>query len=98
MNANTEQINDPAWSAAFKMPTTVAVTTIGKLTVSTVNLNDAALSKTNVYETCVFYPNGDSSVAGRWPTEAEALMKHVDIVKHEVGHIVARLDLHVIGT
>lgn len=96
MSANAEQLDNLAWSGAFKMPTTVAVTTIGQLTVSTVNLNDAALSKTNVYETCVFYPNGDSSVAGRWATEAEALTKHVDIVKHEVSHIVARLDLHVI--
>lgn len=77
------------------MPSTVAVTTIGRLTVSTVNLNDAALSKANIYETCVFYPHGDSSVVGRWATEAEALTKHVDIVKHEVSHIVARLDLYV---
>lgn len=97
MSANAKQINDPAWSSGFKMPTTIAVTTIGQLTVSTVNLNDAAVSKTNVYETCVFYPNGDSSVAGRWASEAEALTKHVDIVKHEVSHIVARLDLHVVG-
>lgn len=98
MSANAEQINDPAWLSGVKMPTTVAVTTIGQLTVSTVNLNNAALNNTNVYETCVFYPNGDSSVVGRWATEAEALTKHADIVKHEVSHIVARLDLYVVGT
>jgi hypothetical protein len=80
----------------FNMPTTVAVTTIGRLTVSTVNLNDAALGGSSAFETCVFYPNGHNNVVGRWATEAEALTKHVDIVKHEVSHIVARLDLHVI--
>jgi len=79
----------------FSMPSPVAVTTIGKLTVSTVNLNDAALDQA-VYETCVFYPNGNSSVVCRCVTESEALQNHAKIVEHEVGHIVARKKIHMI--
>jgi hypothetical protein len=95
MNANAERNFDANGFGQFAMPTPVAVTTIGKLTISTVNLNDAAVSS-QAFETCVFYPNGDSSVIGRWPTEAEALKNHATIVAHEIKHIVARLDLHVI--
>lgn len=78
------------------MPTTVAVTTIGQLTVSTVNLNDAALGGSSAFETCVFYPNGHSNVVDRCPTEALALKNHAKIVAHEIEHIVARLDLHLV--
>lgn len=80
----------------FNMPATVAVTTIGQLTVSTVNLNDVARGSDSMFETCVFYPNGHSMVVGRYTTEAQALRNHAQTVTHEVEHIVARRDLHVV--
>lgn len=82
-------------SDEFKMPSPVAVTTIGKLTISTVNLNDAALDRA-VYETCVFYPNGNSSVVCRCVTESDALQNHAVTVRHEIEHIVARNKIYVV--
>jgi len=99
MNTNTI-FNSPNVNAAFgkfDMPSQVATTHIGKLTISTVNLNDAATSRENTFETCVFYPSGHSSVVGRWATESEALLKHGEIVQHEIKHIVARLSLHILS-
>jgi hypothetical protein len=79
----------------FNIPTTVARTTIGSsVTVSTVNLSNAALNRHSTpFETCMFYSNGHSNVMGRWATEAEALLKHGSIVNSEIKHIVARLNL-----
>jgi hypothetical protein len=86
---------DKIFKGTFNMPSPVAVTTIGKLTISTVDLNDAALGQA-AYETCVFYPNGNSSVVGRWVSESEALQNHAKIVEHEIGHIVARKKIRMI--
>ena len=69
----------------MKTPETIAFTTIGKLQISTVHLGD--FHHGTPYETCVFYPNGNSSVVWTSKSLSEALEWHAKIVKHEVSHL-----------
>jgi hypothetical protein len=71
----------------MKQPVRVALTTIDQLEISTVDLGDFHLGHGKAYETCVFYPNGNSSVKCRSSTLAEALEWHAKIVLHEVSHL-----------
>ena len=66
-------------------PSRIALTTIDRLEISTVDLGDFHHGK--AYETCVFYPNGQSSVICNSATSAEALECHAKIVKHEIAHM-----------
>lgn len=70
----------------FRPPTRLQRTTLADGTeVSTVNLQSAAMDAMQ-YETCVFYPTGDSNVVSRYATEAEALAGHRFFVEHEHAH------------
>jgi hypothetical protein len=42
------------------------------------------------FETCVFYPNGHSTVVARWPNMKEARWRHRGIVDHEEQHRLVR--------
>jgi hypothetical protein len=73
----------------LKTPETVAVTEVGELMISTVNLHDMHYG-TMKYETCVFYPNGDSDVVRRYATESEALLGHGQASLIEIENVVAK--------
>jgi len=71
----------------FRPPTRLERTTLADGTeVSTVNLQSAAMDAATQYETCVFYPTGNSNVVSRYATEAEALAGHRFFVEHERLH------------
>jgi hypothetical protein len=69
----------------MKTPNTIALTTIGKLQVSTVHLGD--FHHGIPYETCVFYATGESNVVGTSKTYADALQSHARAVGDEVEHL-----------
>ena len=69
----------------FKIPEIISLNTIGDLEISTVKLNDAALEK-DLYETCLFYTNGDSTVVAQYKTLAAAIRGHNRLVQHEFEH------------
>lgn len=72
----------------FRLPTRLELTTLPNgVEVSTVNLQGAAIFGMQ-YETCVFYPNGESSVVSRYTTEEEARQGHRQAVEHERLHEV----------
>jgi len=69
----------------MKQPERVALTTIGKLEISTVHLGDFHLG--TPYETCVFYPTGESNVVATSKTYADALLGHTRAVQSEIEHL-----------
>jgi hypothetical protein len=74
----------------FVMPERVALDCVGDTEISTVKLNSAAFGS-GLYETCLFYDNGDSTVVARYETEADAVKNHKFLVEHEQAHFNAKM-------
>lgn len=74
----------------FVMPEKVALDRVGTVEISTVKLNSAAFGS-GLYETCLFYDNGDSNVVARYETLKEATDAHAYIVQHEQAHLNIRI-------
>jgi len=70
----------------FVMPERVALDRVGTVEISTVKLNSAGFGS-GLYETCLFYDNGDSNVVARYETLEEATAAHAYIVRHEEAHL-----------
>jgi hypothetical protein len=70
-------------------PTRLALTSVGQLEISTVDLGDFAINRLT-YETCVFYPNGDSRVMERYSSQAEALTGHLKIANFEISKLIVK--------
>ncbi len=67
-------------------PESVAFDIVGDREISTVKLNSMGIG----YETCIFYPNGDSQVVAAYYTLEDAIAKHKWIVEHEYNHLITR--------
>jgi len=76
-------------------PSRIALTTIDRLEISTVDLGDFHNGQS--YETCVFYPDGQSSVVWNHSTRADALECHARIVKHEISYMNHREKVDRLG-
>ena len=65
--------------STFKMPTRVALTRVGPVEISTVQLNDMSHGESH-YETCIFHDAGWSDVVERYGSKTDALSGHGDWV------------------
>lgn len=74
----------------FVMPEKVALDRVGTVEISTVKLNSAGFGS-GLYETCLFYDNGDSNVVATYDTEAEAVKNHKFLVQHEQAHLNVKM-------
>ena len=59
-------------------------------TISTVLLYKNTASDQDKYETCMFFPNGDSTVVAMYSSNHEAIDGHNRIIRHEFLHADAR--------
>jgi hypothetical protein len=73
----------------FTLPVHIAFDEIDGVEISTVNLKSAAIGN-YIYETCIFYSNGDNNVVARYATESEALNGHAGFVSHEKAHLATK--------
>ena len=68
----------------------VALTRVGNLEISTVELPRFLNESRVVYETCIFPDEGNSYVVARYESIDEAKRSHAKIVAHEKSHLVAK--------
>ena len=68
----------------------IALNSVGDREISTVELPRLPGEVEVVYETCIFFDNGDSNVVARYDSEAAAQRSHNAIVQHEMNHFVAK--------
>lgn len=68
----------------------VALTRVGNIEISTVELPRMSTDNRVVYETCIFPDEGNSYVVARYESIAEATRSHNKIVTHEKWHLVAK--------
>lgn len=68
----------------------VALTRVGNIEISTVELPRMSTDNRVVYETCIFPDEGNSYVVARYESIAEATRLHNRIVAHEKSHLVAK--------
>ena len=68
----------------------VALTRVGDLEISTVELPRFLNESRVVYETCIFPDEGLSYVVARYESIDEAKRSHASIVAHEKSHLVAK--------
>ena len=61
------------------MPEPVAFDIVGDREISTIKLNSMGIG----YETCVFYPNGDTQVVATYYTLEDAIANHKRIVAND---------------
>ena len=68
----------------------VALTRVGNIEISTVELPRFFNESRVVYETCIFPDEGASYVVARYESLTEATQAHARIVAHEQSHLVAK--------
>jgi hypothetical protein len=64
----------------------IALNRVGEMEISTVELPRFA-GEDIVYETCIFYDNGNSNVVAQYKNVADAHRAHNAIVQHELNHV-----------
>jgi hypothetical protein len=68
----------------------LSLNVINGTTISTVLLYKNTDRSPEKFETCMFYPNGDSDVVAMYSSRQEAIDGHNRIVRHEFEHADAQ--------